>query len=113
MPLKFWDEAFLTASYLINRVSSPIIKNSTPLERIFQHKPDYDTFRIFGCACWPNLHPYNSHKLEFRSKRCIFLSYSHLHKGFECLDVASRCVYISRDVVFDEEVFPFPNPITM
>jgi histone deacetylase 1/2 len=35
MPLKFWDEAFLIASYLINHVPSPIIKSYTPLERLF------------------------------------------------------------------------------
>jgi hypothetical protein len=30
-----------------------------------------------------------------------------LHKGVKCLDVSTGCVYISRDVVFDENVFPF------
>lgn len=62
---------------------------------------------MFGCACWPNLRPYNKHKLAFRSKECAFLGYSNLHKGFKCLDIASGRVYISRDVVFDENVLPF------
>jgi hypothetical protein len=35
------------------------------------------------------------------------LGYSNLHKGFKCLDVAEGRVYISRDVVFDETIFPF------
>jgi hypothetical protein len=30
-----------------------------------------------------------------------------MHKGFKCLDVTEGSVYISRDVVFDETVFPF------
>ena len=30
-----------------------------------------------------------------------------MHKGYKCLDVSSGCVYISRDVIFDENVFPF------
>lgn len=107
MPLKFWDEAFLTATYLINRLPSKIIDFSTPLERLHGHKPDYTWLRTFGCACWPNLRPYNTHKLQFRSKCCVFLGYSNLHKGFKCLDVSSGRVYISRDVVFDESVFPF------
>jgi hypothetical protein len=47
------------------------------------------------------------HKLQFHSKQCIFLGYSSLHKGFRRLDVAGGCVYISRDVVFDEAVYPF------
>jgi hypothetical protein len=37
----------------------------------------------------------------------VFLGYSNLHKGYKCLDVANGRVYISRDVVFDEYVFPF------
>lgn len=68
---------------------------------------DYNSLRVFGCACWPNLRPYNAHKLAFRSKQCAFLGYSNLHKGFKCLDIASGRIYISRDVVFDESIFPF------
>jgi hypothetical protein len=85
MPLKFWDEAFQAATYLINRVPSRVIQNISPLEKLFQQKPDYSSLRIFGCACWPNLRPYNKHKLEFMSKRCVFLGFSNMHKGFKCL----------------------------
>jgi histone deacetylase 1/2 len=31
MPLKFWDEAFLAATYLINRTSTKLLQYSTPL----------------------------------------------------------------------------------
>jgi hypothetical protein len=32
-----------------------------------------------------------------------------MHKGFKCLDVSEGRVYISRDVVFDENVYPFAH----
>jgi hypothetical protein len=35
------------------------------------------------------------------------MGYSPRHKGVKCLDVTTGWVYISRDVVFDEAVFPF------
>jgi histone deacetylase 1/2 len=73
MPLKYWDEAFSTAVYLINRLPSKVINSQSPFERLFHSKPDYSFLRIFGCAVWPNLRPYNSRKLEFRSKQCVFL----------------------------------------
>jgi hypothetical protein len=63
MPLKFWDEAFRVVVYLINHIPSKVIKYDTPLERLFQIKPNYLSLRIFGCSCWPNLRPFNSHKL--------------------------------------------------
>jgi hypothetical protein len=37
---------------------------------------------------------------------CVFGVQSS-HKGVKCLEVSFECVYISRDVVFDEVVFPF------
>jgi hypothetical protein len=104
---KFWDDSFTTAIYLINHTPSKVINHETPLERLFHTKPNYLSLRVFGCACWPNLHPYNQHKFQFRSKQCVFLGYSNQHKGFKCLDVSSGYVYIYRDVVFDEAIYPF------
>ena len=66
MPLKFWDEAFLTGTYLINLLPSKVIKFENPITRLFGITPDYTSLRIFGCACWPNLRPFHSKKLEFR-----------------------------------------------
>jgi hypothetical protein len=30
-----------------------------------------------------------------------------MHKGFKCLDVSEGRIYIFRDVIFDETIFPF------
>jgi len=109
MPLKFWDEAFNTAVFIINCLPSKVIDDQTPYERLFGSPPDYTFLRTFGCAVWPNLRPYNSKKLEFLSKQCVFLGYSNMNKGFKCLDPKEGRVYISCDVVFDEHVFPFAS----
>ena len=55
MPLKFWDEAFLTATYLINLLPRKVIKFDIPITRLFGVAPNYNSLRVFGCACWPNL----------------------------------------------------------
>lgn len=109
MPVHYWDEAFLTACFLINRMPSKVIDNLSPVQCLFGDLPDYSILRDFGCACWPNLRPYNARKLEFRSTQCVFLGYSGQHKGYKCLHRATGRVYISREVDFDESVFPFAS----
>jgi hypothetical protein len=94
MPLKYWNEAFLTALYLINRLPSKVIQSQTPMEHLFSNSGDYSLLHIFGCACWLNLRPYNKHKLSFRSKQCAFLGYSNLHKRYKCLDISTSYIYI-------------------
>jgi hypothetical protein len=107
MPLKFWDNDFSTTTYLINRWLSCVIIFSSLFEKLFGSTSDYAWLKVFGYACWPHLSPYNTRKLEFYSKRCVFLGYSYCHKDYKCLDVVTGQVYISQEVVFDESVFPF------
>jgi hypothetical protein len=109
VPLHHWDDAFQTACYLINRLPTPTLNNSSPYVTLFQSSPDYTLLRVFGCACWPNLRPYNSHKLQPHSTQCVFLGYSLHHKGYKCLNIKSGRLYISRDVVFEESIFPFQS----
>jgi hypothetical protein len=79
----------------------------SPWEILFGHSPEYKSFKVFGCACYPLLRPYNSHKFNLRSTQCIFLGYSTNAKGYLFLDPTSNCLYTSRHVVFDENTFPF------
>jgi hypothetical protein len=57
MPLKFWDEPFLTATHLINILPSKVIDHETPMEHLLRKTPDYASLRIFGCKCWPKSSP--------------------------------------------------------
>jgi transposase InsO family protein len=81
MPLRFWDDAFQTACYLINRFPTHVLQNKSPFEKLFHSIPDYFFLKTFGCACWPNLRPYYSHKLQPRYLQCVFLGYRLLHHG--------------------------------
>jgi transposase InsO family protein len=110
LPQSFWVESFLTATFLINRLPTPLLNHCSPYFMLFQQIPDYSLLRSFGCLCFPLLRPYASHKLMFRSKRCIFLGYGMNYKGYRCLDPISNKVFITRHVVFDESTFPAKIP---
>jgi histone deacetylase 1/2 len=73
VPLCYWNDAFATACFLINRLPSRTIDMQTPLQRLLHESPDYTFFKVFGFACWPHIRHYNNHKLDFRSKKCVFL----------------------------------------
>jgi histone deacetylase 1/2 len=84
----------------------------TPVERLLGESLDYTFLKVFGCAYWPHTRPYNSRKVDFRSVKCVFLGDSSIHKGYKCLHIPTNRIYISRDIMFDEHVFPFVDTST-
>jgi len=107
LPRLFWSYAFATAVYLINRMPTPTLKNHSPYDMIFQCSPHYEKLRVFGCLCYPWLRPYNAHKLEPRSKPCIFLGYSLSQSAYLCFEPKSSKIIVSRHVSFHEHIFPY------
>ena len=104
--MQFWDEAFVLATYIINRLPSHTTKNISPYEFLYHHAPNYSFLKVFSCACFPYLKPYNKHKLDYKSQQCVFIGYAPNHKGYKCLSLTNR-LYVSRNVVFDEHVFAY------
>lgn len=49
VPMRFWNFAFKTAAYLINRMPSRTSSNISPFEHLFNSKPDLSFLRVFGC----------------------------------------------------------------
>lgn len=107
MPYHFWVEALHTAAHTLNLLPSSSINNLVPFTRLFNKHVSYAHLRVFGCLCYPNTISTSSHKLAPRSMACVFLGYPANHRGYRCLNLATRKVIISRHVIFVEEVFPF------
>ncbi|KAF2322200.1 hypothetical protein GH714_008569 [Hevea brasiliensis] len=56
---------------------------------------------------FPLARPYSKHKLEPRSRPCVFLGYSQNQSAYLCLDPSSSKIFVSRHVDFVEDQFPF------
>ena len=57
--------------------------------------------KIFGCEA-ALTHKNQRSKLDPRSKKCIFVGYDDVMKGYRLRDPTSHKIVISRDVIFDE-----------
>lgn len=109
VPKTYWPYAFAVAVYLINRLPTPLLSMQSPFQKLFGKDPNYQKLRIFGCACFPWLRPYNKHKLEDKSALCTFLGYSPTQSAYLCYHKPTRRLYVFRHVQFDEEQFPFSS----
>lgn len=52
LPIKFWGESVLVATYLINWTPYVVLDNKTPHEVLFGSLPHYDHHRTFGSLCF-------------------------------------------------------------
>lgn len=73
LPLKFWWEAFFTAAQLIIGLSSSVLGDKSPMEVLLNKQFDIKLLRTFGCACFPCLRSYQTHKFNFHSEKCVYL----------------------------------------
>ncbi|XP_010470454.1 PREDICTED: uncharacterized protein LOC104750360 [Camelina sativa] len=107
LPIKFWGEAVLTSAYLINRTPSSVLGGRTPYEVLHGCKPVYDQLRVFGSACYTHRMSRDKDKFGERSRRCMFVGYPFGKKGWKVYDLERNEFIISRDMVFNEDVFPY------
>lgn len=109
LPQKFWGESILTATYLINRMPTPILDWKTPFEMLHNSPPDYSRLKVFGSLCYvTNTSPHKD-KFSPRAHKCLFLGYAVGHKAYKAYDLHTHKIYITRDIIFCEHLFPFAS----
>ena len=78
----------------------------TPTELWSGIKPNTSHLRVFGCQAWVHILKKRRHKLEPKSREMIFVGYKPGSKGYQFWDAAHQRIEISRDVKFNETLFP-------
>ena len=107
IPLYLWGDCILTSVHIINRLPSPILQYKSPFEKLYGKPPTYNHLRVFGFLYFSSTFVHNRSKFDPRSVHCVFLGFPFRIKGYKHLNLNSKRVFVSRDVIFHETVFPF------
>lgn len=97
---KFWGKATLMFVSVINRLPSSAVHNLSSFKWLDDTSSSYSHLKVFGCACFVLLNPYEHTKLEPRASLYCFLSYGTEHQYFHCWDPISKRLRISHHVTF-------------
>ncbi|KAL1449198.1 hypothetical protein WDU94_000417 [Cyamophila willieti] len=98
MEKELWDEAILTATYLINRI--PTVDGKVPAELWFGYKPDYSKLKIFGCTAHLHVPKEKRDKLDEKSVKLKMIGYTD--NGYKLWNEKNRTIIRGRDIIFDE-----------
>ncbi|GAU28547.1 hypothetical protein TSUD_268860 [Trifolium subterraneum] len=103
----FWAHAVSHATHIINRLPTPFLSQKSPFQILHNALPDIASLKVFGCLCFATTLQHNRKKLDSRSKKCVYLGSKLGVKGHILFDLKSKELFLSRDVVFFEHIFPY------
>lgn len=69
--------------------------------------PSYSHLKFIGNLCYATNKNTSKTKFDARTTCCIFLGYPYAQKGYKLYDLNNKRIFISRDVQFHENIFPF------
>lgn len=82
---------------------------------IFNSFPVLIHLIVVGCLCFASTLQAHRTKFQPRARKAVFLGFENGTKGYFLYDMSSHEMFVSRNVVFYEHVFPFKpvsNPVS-
>ena len=79
---------------------TPFLRNKTPYEKLYGTTYGIDSLRVFGCLCFSSTLTGNRKKLDPRAATTVFLGFKPNTKGYITLDLKTKVVSISKNVIF-------------
>jgi hypothetical protein len=102
VPKRFWPEALVWSTHVLNRSPTVSVKNMTPEECWSGLKPSITHFRVFGCIAHVHIPDNLRKKLDDKSSVCVNLGLSDESKGYKLYNPENKKIVISKDVIFEE-----------
>jgi len=84
----------------------------SPFEMLYGYAPSIEDLRAISCLCYAaNIR--ETDNVEARAKNCVLLRYTFGFKGYKLYDLESKKVLHGRDVIFQEQTFPFKDQVQL
>lgn len=103
IPKSYWAKVVNIACYLLNRSSTKAIEWLTLEEAWSRRKPDISHLKIFRSQAFVHIPDKKRTNLDLESLECIIVGYNESLKTYKCIYPKTNKVYVSQDVVFNEE----------
>lgn len=102
-----WADALDTAAHIRNKCPSKAVNHQVPETLWLNREAKIDYLRVYGCRAWAvQRRQRRKTKLDPKAVECILVGYPEGVKGYKLWDMKNDEFFLSRDVVFDEGVFP-------
>jgi len=74
---------------------------------LYKTGADFNGLNVFGSLCYASTLSTNRRKFDLRASKCVFIGFKRETKGCVLLNIQSKEIFVSRDVVFYDHVFPY------
>lgn len=93
----------VTTVFRLNRASTKALDDMMPYEAWSEDKTPVHFLRVFKCVAHVKAIKPHAKKLDDHSIPMVFLRYEDGGKTYKVFDPVTKHVYITCDVIFDEE----------
>ena len=94
----------MCTTYVLNRCPTKALKSITLYEAWRGSKLFVSHLHVFSCLTYALVLVQQHQILDNKGVKCIFVGYSSKSKGYRLYHPQSKCILISWDVVFVEDV---------
>jgi len=104
-----WNFAVSHAVFLLNRLPSKVLHNKSPYDILYDFSPNLTFIKVFGFEVFASTLTHNRTKLDPRVRRCVYLGHRWGIKGSLLYDIHTREFFLSINVSFNKNSFPFKH----
>lgn len=87
----------------MNLLPSNFLHHNLPYFILHNKLPAYDELKVFVVSS-----SVGRTKLDSRRRKCVYIGTKYGTKGHILFDLYNRNIFISRDTIFHEHIFPYP-----